>query len=130
MPESHDRQTMEWLHQHLARADIELRDAQHVLDPVSAEESENDLVDDVAAARLAVRSALEKVRAQLGVPGPQRPSEATEQPGRVEPQPAVESTQEPRESSEMHMPEAGGGPPPHDQQRASERPWWRRIFGG
>ena len=75
MPESHDRQTMEWLHQHLARADLELRDAQHVLDPVSAEESEKDLVHDVAAARLAVTSALEKVRARLGVPGPQRPPE-------------------------------------------------------
>jgi hypothetical protein len=57
-------------------------------------------------------------------------SEATEQPGRVEPQPAIEGTQEPRESSEMHMPEAGGGPPPRDQQRTSERPWWRRLFGG
>jgi len=61
---------------------------------------------------------------------PEPPTEATPQPGRVEHQPAVESAQEPRESSEMHMPEAGGGPLPHDQQRASERPWWRRIFGG
>jgi excisionase family DNA binding protein len=52
------------------------------------------------------------------------PSEATSQPGRVEPQPAVESAQEPRESSEMHMPEVGGGPLPHDQQRAAERRWW------
>jgi hypothetical protein len=58
------------------------------------------------------------------------PSEATPQPGRVEPQPAVESAQEPRESSEMHMPEVGGGPLPRDQQSASERPWWRRVFGG
>jgi TolA-binding protein len=60
----------------------------------------------------------------------QSPTEATEQPGRVEPQPAVESAQEPREPSEMHMPEAAGGPLPHDLQRASERPWWRRVFGG
>jgi hypothetical protein len=73
MPEFHDKQTMERLHQHLARADLELRDAQHVLDPGSAEESEQDLVHDVAAARLAVTSALEKVRSRLGVPGPQRP---------------------------------------------------------
>ena len=57
-------------------------------------------------------------------------SEATEQPGRVEPQPAVQSAQESRESSEMNMPEVGGGPLPRDQQRASERPWWRRMFGG
>ncbi len=57
-------------------------------------------------------------------------SEATPQPGRVEPQTPLEGAQEPRESSEMHMPEAGGGPLPHDQQRASERPWWRRVFGG
>ncbi len=55
---------------------------------------------------------------------PRAPSEATEQPGRVEPQPAVEGAQEPRESSEMHMPEVGGGPLPHDQQRPSERRWW------
>ncbi len=58
------------------------------------------------------------------------PSEATEQPGRVEPQTPLEGAQEPRESSEMHMPEVGGGPLPHDQQRTSERPWWRRVFGG
>ncbi len=57
------------------------------------------------------------------------PSEATPQPGRVEPQPAVQSTQA-QESPEMAMPEAGGGPLPRDQQRASERPWWRRMFGG
>jgi hypothetical protein len=39
---------------------------------------------------------------------PQTPTEATEQPGRVEPQPAVESSQEP----------------------AEPRSWWRRMFGG
>ncbi len=127
MPEGYDRHTMERLHQHLARADIELRDAQHVLDPGSAEESEKDLVQDVAAAGLAVTSALERVRSRLGVPSP---SEAKEQPGRVGSQPSVESAQEPRESSEMHMPEVGGGPLPHDQQRAAERPWWRRVFRG
>jgi hypothetical protein len=73
MPEFH-RQTMERLHQHLARADLEMRDAQHVLDPGSAEESEMDLAHDVAAARLAVTSALAKVRSRLGVPGPEHPS--------------------------------------------------------
>lgn len=56
--------------------------------------------------------------------------EATEQPGRVEPQVSVEGTQEPRESHEMAMPEVGGGPLPHEQQTPSERPWWRRVFGG
>jgi hypothetical protein len=57
---------MERLHQHLAHADLELRGAQHLLDPGSAEEAERDLVHDVAAARLAVTSALERVRSRLG----------------------------------------------------------------
>jgi hypothetical protein len=129
MTEFHDdrqtrqtRQTMERLHQHLARADVELRDAQHVLNAGSAEEAEMDLVHDVAAASRAVTSALARVRPRLGVPSP---SEAKEQPGRVRSQPSVESAQEPRESPEMHMPEAGGGPLPHDQQRPSERRWWK-----
>jgi hypothetical protein len=126
MPEGYDRHTMERLHQHLARADVELRDAQHFLNAGSTEEAEMDLVHDVAAARLAVTSALERVRPRLGVPSP---SEATSQPGRVGSQLSVESAQEPRESPEMHMPEAGGGPLPHDQQRPSERrSWWRRMF--
>jgi hypothetical protein len=56
------------------------------------------------------------------------PSEATEQPGRVGPQPAVQSAQA-QESHEMHMPSAGGGPQSRDQQEATERPWWRRMFG-
>ena len=41
----HDRQTMERLYQHLARADHELRDAQHFLARDSAEEAEMDLRD-------------------------------------------------------------------------------------
>jgi hypothetical protein len=62
---------------------------------------------------------------------PESPAEATPQPGRVEPQTPLEAAPEPRESSEMHMPEVGGGPLlPRDQQTASERPWWRRMFGG
>jgi hypothetical protein len=121
MPERYDKQTMEQLHQHLARADLELRDAQHLLNAGSAEEAEMDLVHDVAAARLAVTSALERVRSRLGVASP---SEATSQPERVESQTPLEGAQEPLESSEMHMPEAGGGPLPHDQQRPSERRWW------
>jgi hypothetical protein len=85
-----------------------------------------------AEARRLLAAALERIPPQLEAPSepPGAPSEATPQPGRVEPQPAVERAQEPRESSEMHMPEAGGGPLPHDQQRPSERPWWRRLFGG
>src|ERR671910_120104 len=39
-----------------------------------------------------------------------QPRKATEQPGRVEPQPSVEGAQEPAE--------------------ASPRSWWRRMFGG
>jgi hypothetical protein len=66
--EHHDRQTMERLHQHLARADRELLDAQHFFDPESAEEAEMDLVHAVAAARLAVADALERVRFRLGEP--------------------------------------------------------------
>jgi hypothetical protein len=65
----YDRQTMERLHQHLARADHELRDAQHFLAPDSAEEAEMDLVHAVAAARLAVTTALKRVRSRLGEPG-------------------------------------------------------------
>ncbi len=85
-----------------------------------------------AETRRLLLSALEKIPPAIEPPSEVResPSEATEQPGRVVPQPSVESAQEPRESSEMHMPEAGGGPLPRDQQRASERPWWRRMFGG
>ncbi len=69
MTEYHDRQTMERLHQHLARADRELHDAQHFLAPGSGEEAEMDLVDAVSAARLALGTALETVRSRLGEPG-------------------------------------------------------------
>ena len=69
MTEFHDRQTMERLHQHLARADHELRDAQHFLAPGSAEEAEMDMVHAVATARRAVTTALERVRSRLGEPG-------------------------------------------------------------
>ena len=68
MTEHHDRQTMGRLREHLVRADGELRDAQHFLDPGSVEEAEMDLVHAVAAARLAVSDALERVRSRLGEP--------------------------------------------------------------
>jgi hypothetical protein len=67
MTEFQDRQTIERLHQHLARADHELRDAQHLLDPGSAGGVEKmGLVHAVEAASLAVTTALVRVRSQLG----------------------------------------------------------------
>ncbi len=68
MREHHDRRTMERLRENLARADNELRDAQHFLDPQSAEESEMEIVHAVAAARVAVEDALARVRSRLGEP--------------------------------------------------------------
>jgi hypothetical protein len=78
----HVRQTMERLHQHLARADRELQDAQHILDSGSDEESEEDLVHGVAAARVTVTTALDRVRGRLGVPQPNTPGpqEGSERP--------------------------------------------------
>ncbi len=68
MDEHHHRRTMERLRENLARADHELRDAQHFLDPQSDEAAEKDIVHAVAAARLAVEGALERVRSRLGEP--------------------------------------------------------------
>jgi hypothetical protein len=68
MTEYHDTQTMERLREHLARADRELQDAQHFLDSGSAEAAEMDLVHAVAAARLAVTTALDRVRSRWGSP--------------------------------------------------------------
>jgi hypothetical protein len=80
----------------------------------------------------ALTQRIPEIEAPASPQPPGAPESATEQPGRVEPQPSVEGAQEPRESSEMHMPEAGGGPSlPRDQQAPSERrSWWRRMFGG
>jgi hypothetical protein len=105
MTQFYDRRTMERLHQHLARADLELRDAQHVLAPHSDEEAEIDIGHAVSAARLGVTTALKRVRTQLGVPEPrERPSEATEQPERAA---------------------AGPRPTTASPQERSQRPWWR-----
>ena len=68
MTEHHDSQTMERLRNYLARADNELRDAQHFLAPGSAEAAEMDIVHAVAAARSAVANALERVRSRLEEP--------------------------------------------------------------
>jgi hypothetical protein len=82
-----------------------------------------------AEARRIIAGLVERIPAIEAPQEPsESPSEATPQPGRVAPQPAVESTQA-QESPEMAMPSAGGGPQPRDQQEATERPWWRRIFG-
>jgi hypothetical protein len=79
----------------------------------------------------ALTQRIPEIEAPASPPPPGATESATGQPGRVEPQPAVESTQEPGAASEMHMPEAGGGPLPRDQQRAAERrSWWRRLFKG
>ena len=59
---------MERLLEHLAGADRELGDAQHFLAPGSAEQAEMELVHSVAAARLAVEDAVERVRSRLGEP--------------------------------------------------------------
>jgi hypothetical protein len=66
------------------------------------------------------------------IEAPSEPRESPESPGPTEtPTEAAREAQEPRVASHgMHMPEAGGGPLPRDQQTASERPWWRRMFGG
>ncbi|MDP9476730.1 MAG: hypothetical protein M3R38_13770 [Actinomycetota bacterium] len=68
MTEHRDRHTRQRLREHLASADRALRDAQHFLDPGSAEQAERDLVHAVAAARLAVTDALERVRSRSGGP--------------------------------------------------------------
>jgi hypothetical protein len=59
---------------------------------------------------------------------PQAPTEATEQPGRVEPQPAVEGTREPAVAADEQQ---GRGPIPEasSPQAATERSWWQRWFG-
>jgi hypothetical protein len=65
----HDRQTMGRLREHFSRADNELREAQHFL-AYSAEEAEMDIVHAVAAARLAVATALQRVHSRLAEPQP------------------------------------------------------------
>jgi predicted DNA-binding protein YlxM (UPF0122 family) len=93
-----------------------------------------------AEARRLLLLALERIPPALESPEPseaeprESPTEATPQPGRVEPQVPLEGARgedsSPLEAHEMAMPEAGGGPLPRDQQTPSERPWWRRVFGG
>jgi hypothetical protein len=54
---------------------------------------------------------------------PGSPSEATEQPGRVEPQPSVEAADEAERAGRGPSESAMGGGRLH-------RSWWRRMFGG
>jgi hypothetical protein len=63
-----------------------------------------------AEARRIIAGLVERLPPQLEPPAEPResPTGATEQPGRVEPQPSVEGAQEP----------------------AGARSWWRRVFGG
>jgi hypothetical protein len=104
----------------------ELRDRVRSLERRLDEEMESRRRADTIIAQLTQANAALAARVPE-LDGPQEaseaPSEATPQPGRVESQLAVESTQA-RESSEMHMPEAGGGPLPRDQQTAASRRWW------
>ena len=62
----HDRRTMERMREQLARANIELRTAEHFLDPGSAEGVEMDLIHAAANARVALGDILETVRLGLG----------------------------------------------------------------
>jgi hypothetical protein len=87
-----------------------------------------------AETRRLLAAALERIPPQLEPPSepPGASETATPQPGRVAPQPAVESTQT-QESPETAADEQQGrGPIPHDEapQEGTERPWWRRMFGG
>jgi hypothetical protein len=68
MTQHHDRNTMERMREHLARADSELETAQHFLDPGSAEGGEMALVRAIASAREDIGEALETVRWRLGEP--------------------------------------------------------------
>jgi hypothetical protein len=56
----------------------------------------------------------------------------TPQPGRVGPQAPLEASQEPAGSPTAATADTEGAEPRSDAegtQRASERPWWRRMFG-
>ena len=66
MAQYHDRHIMEWMREHLARADSKLEAVQHFLAPDSAEGAEIDLVRAVANARVALGDTLETVRLRLG----------------------------------------------------------------
>jgi hypothetical protein len=79
-----------------------------------------------AETRRLLAAALERIPPQLEPPTqetPKPPERATEQPGRVEPQPSVEGAQEAaeRQQDNTWFPQRG---------ESINRPWWRRMFGG
>jgi hypothetical protein len=79
----------------------------------------------------ALTSRIPPMEAPASPESPQAPETATEQPGRVEPQAAVESQQEATETATDEQ--QGRGPIPdtaEGRETGSERPWWRRVFGG
>jgi hypothetical protein len=79
----------------------------------------------------ALTSRIPPIEAPASPASPQAPEMATEQPGRVEPQAAVESPQEATETATDEQ--QGRGPIPdtaEGRETGSERPWWRRVFGG
>ena len=79
----------------------------------------------------ALTSRIPPMEAPASPASPQAPGTATEQPGRVEPQAAVESPQEATETATDEQ--QGRGPSPdtaEGRETGSERPWWRRVFGG
>jgi hypothetical protein len=104
----------------------ELRDRVRYLERQVEEEREARRRADMLLAQLVQR--IPELEAPSQEP-PQAPREATEQPGRGEAQPAVEGTQESAEATDEQQ---GRGPLPEapSTQTPSERPWWRRMFGG
>jgi excisionase family DNA binding protein len=88
-----------------------------------------------AESRRLLLAALEKIPPAIEPPSEptEAPTAATEQPGRVGAQPPLEAAQEPADSPEMAADEQQGrGPAPDARgpQEGTERPWWRRVFGG
>jgi hypothetical protein len=69
MPEHHRRATLEGMRTHLVRAESELEATQRFLDPKTGDETELDVVRDVANAMLCVSDALETLKLMVGEPG-------------------------------------------------------------
>jgi hypothetical protein len=50
--------------------------------------------------------------------------------GLIERVPELEAPDRARDGHESVPEDAGGGAVPEEPQKGSERPWWRRVFGG
>jgi hypothetical protein len=77
----------------------------------------------------ALTSRIPPMEAPASPESPRAPETATEQPGRVKPQRAVEGTQETAEDTDEQQ---GRGPIPEassPQETTERRSWWRRWFG-